>query len=145
MPAATPADVKATLSAFAAVDDAVIRTWLDRAARIVDDSWAEADRSHAQILLAAHYMTQVGLGSGAEAELGAAGALGFKSMRSGSLSLDRGDTKFADRMGGYGETQYGRMFWPLLRANRSGARVTSSGHAPVGCGLDPRIPRWPRC
>lgn len=146
MTPATPADVRATLPAFAAVGDAVIQTWLDRAARVVDGSWAEADQVHAQILLAAHLMTLNGVGTGAEAEMAASGALGFKSMRSGSLSLDRGDAGAGDAaMGEYGSTAYGRQFYPLLRANRGGPRVTASGCAPVCCGLDPRIPRWPLC
>ena len=145
MPAATAADLKALLPAFAAVDDATIDAWLTRAARVVDASWAEDDQAHAQILLAAHYMTLNGLGAGAEAELGAAGALGFKSMRSGALSLERGDASADKSMGEFGLTAYGRQFYPLLRANRGGARVTGSGCAPIGCGLDPRIPQWPLC
>lgn len=145
MPAATPTDLKATLPAFAAVDDATVQRWLDRAARVVDASWAAEDQQHAQILLAAHYMTLQGLGAGAEAEMAASGALGFKSMRSGSLSLDRGDGAADKIMGEFGLTAYGRQFYPLLRANRGGPRVTASVATPLDCGLDPRIPRWPAC
>jgi hypothetical protein len=139
---ATPDLFKSTFTAFAAVDDVPVQYWLDRAARIVTDAWLEADQQHGQMLLAAHYMTLNGLGAGAEAEVAAAGAAGFKSMRSGSLSLDRGDTSANDKMGEYGQTQYGRQFWPLLRANMGGPRITSTGCLPYS-SLDPRIPTWP--
>lgn len=139
----TPAELKALIPAFAAVPDATVQVWLNRAARIVDASWAEADQQHAQILLAAHYMTLNGLGTGAEAELAASGTLGFKSMKSGALSLDRGDSDQFKHMGEYGTTAYGRQFWPLLKANKGGPLITGTGRAIGGCGLDPRIPRWP--
>lgn len=140
----TPAELKALLPAFAAVPDATVQVWLNRAARIVDSSWAEEDQQHAQALLAAHYMTLNGLGSGAEAEMAAAGALGFRSMKSGALSLDHGDGGTTG-MGEFGTTAYGRQFWPLLVANRGGPRITGTGRPLGGCGLDPRIPRWPAC
>lgn len=145
MSAATPADLKALFPAFAAVANEAVQAWLDRAARIVTDAWPEADRKHGKMLLASHYMTVHGLGTGAEAAMAAAGASGFKSMRSGSLSLDRGDTSGTDRMGEYGTTQYGRQFWPLLRIYAGGPRVTGTGTVDGCGGLDPRIPRWPQC
>ena len=143
MSAATPAELKALLPAFAAVADATVQAWLDRAARLVTEAWPDSDRKHGEMLLAAHYMTLNGLGTGAEAEMAAAGASGFKSMRSGSLSLDRGDTSGGDAMGEYGTTQYGRQFWPLLRVYAGGPRVTGTGTIDGSYGLDPRIPRWP--
>lgn len=136
---ATPAELKAMLPAFAAVADATIQLWLNRAARIVDDGWAAEDQQHAQILLAAHYMTLNGLGTGAEAEMAAAGASSFVGMRSGALSLQRGDQAQTAHMGEYGQTQYGRQFWPLLRANRGGPRLTPSGTGPQGIAYDPRL------
>jgi hypothetical protein len=120
---ATAADLKAAFPAFAAVADGQVGYWLTRAARTVDDSWAEADRDHAQMLLAAHLMVTNGLGTGAEAAAAAAGASGFKSMRSGALSLDRGDAP----TDGYASTQYGRQFAALLALNHGGPRVTSTG------------------
>ncbi|WP_426163091.1 DUF4054 domain-containing protein [Sandarakinorhabdus sp. DWP1-3-1] len=125
--------------AFAAVLGATIDFWLTRAARSVDDSWTEGDREYGRQLLAAHLMTEQGLGIGAEAEMAAAGAGGFKSMKSGSLSLDRGDTGVA--AGAYGGTAYGRQFALLLRQNRGGARVTGTG---VVVGVYPfgRMPGW---
>ncbi len=128
--APTAAELQALFPAFAAVETSTIDTWLLRAARIVDESWTEGDFGYGRMLVAAHYMTSVGLGTGAEATAAAAGASGFKSMRSGSLSLDRFDNVSSSAMGEFGTTQYGRMFWPLLRANRGGPRVTPTGTYP---------------
>lgn len=141
---ATPAELKAQFPAFAAVVDATVQAWLDRAARVVDDSWIEADQKFAQMLLAAHLMTLNGLGTGAEAEMAAAGAAGFRSMRSGSLSLDRGDGSAHKHMGEFGQTSYGRQFYPLLQANRGGPRVTATGAVHGEYVYEPRVPRWPR-
>lgn len=137
MTPATPAQLKALFPAFAGVADTMVQAWLDRAARVVDESWAEADQQHAQMLLAAHYMTLNGLGTGAEAEMAAAGASGFLSLRSGALSIERATGRNADpglaKMGEFGQTAYGRQFFPLLKANRGGVRVTSTGELP-SCG-----------
>lgn len=143
MTPATPAELQALFPAFAAVDTSAVQAWIDRAARVVTDAWIEADQKHGQMLLAAHYMTLNGLGSGAEASVAAQGMGGFKSMRSGSLSLDRGDAAARVHMGEYGETQYGRQFWPLLRANAGGPRLARAATGLLDVGLDPRIPRWP--
>lgn len=145
MSTATPAELKAMFPAFAAVQDDTAQAWLDRAARTVTTAWPEADRKHGEMLLAAHLMTLNGLGTGVEAEMAAQGMGSFKSMRSGSLSLDRGEAGDTAHMGEFGATQYGRQFWPLLRANAGGPRVTRSGTLTGGCSLDPRIPRWPQC
>lgn len=125
----TPAGLKAAFPAFAAVANSVITMWLTRAARIVDSSWADDDRAYAQALLAAHYMVEQGLGTGAEAEMAANGASGFKTMRSGSLTLERFDSG-SGAAGGFSGTSYGRQFLPLLRANRGGPRVMGTGTLP---------------
>lgn len=125
----TAAEFKEIFPAFAATADATVDYWIGRAERVVDDSWMEDDRTHATMLLTAHYLTEQGQGTGAEAEAAAAGASGFKTMRSGSLTLER----FADGMakGLYAGTSYGRQFALLLQANRGGPRVTSTGTYPV--------------
>lgn len=129
----TPAGLKAAFPAFAAVANSVISMWLTRAARVVDDSWAEDDRAYAQALLAAHYMVEQGLGTGAEAEMAANGASGFKTMRSGSLTLERFDAPSDAAGGGFSGTSYGRQFLPLLRANRGGPLITGAGTLPSRC------------
>lgn len=138
--APTAADLKAAFPAFAAVDDAPVDYWLTRAGRTVDQSWPDEDGPHAQMLLAAHLLTQQGLGTGAEAEAFAAGATGFRRVRSGSLELERfmkEDTADAD------STAYGRQFAVLLRTIKGGPRVTSTGALPCGTAYGSgRIPGW---
>lgn len=129
----TPAGLKAAFPAFAAVANSVITMWLTRAARVVDSSWADDDRAYAQALLAAHLMTEQGLGTGAEAEMAANGASGFKVMKSASLTLERFDTAAGASGSSFSGTSYGRQFLPLLRANKGGPRVTGTGTLPTGC------------
>ena len=64
-------------------------------------------------------MTLDGFGTGAEAAAAAAGALGFQSMRSGSLSLDRRQAAGASHEPSIlHETTYGRRFLALLKVNQ---------------------------
>ena len=119
----TPGELTATFPALAGVEMARVRFWIDRALRVIDESWAEDDYDFALMLHAAHEMVMTGLGSGAEAEAAAAGASAFRSMRSGSLAIERGDVGAGD----YAATQYGRQFLPLLRRNRAGPRVARAG------------------
>ncbi|MDO9487639.1 MAG: DUF4054 domain-containing protein, partial [Sphingomonadaceae bacterium] len=108
----TPGELIDTFPAFAAVDQWRIQFWIDRAARVVDTTWAPDDFTFATMLHAAHEMVVNGFGAGAEAEAAAGGASGFRSLRSGALALERFDAGDAAR--GYGATQYGRQFLPLL-------------------------------
>lgn len=117
------ADLKAAFPAFAAVEDATIVYWLDRAARVVDQGWPEDDGPHARMLLAAHYLVQAGQGTGAEAEAFAVGAGGFKRVKSGALEVERADAKGGD----LGSTSYGSQFAALQRVIRGGPRVTGTG------------------
>ena len=114
----TPGELIATFPAFAGVETARVQFWIDRAQRVVDDSWAAEDHELALMLHAAHEMVLNGFGSGAEAEAAAAGASAFRGVRSGALALER-DTAAE----GFAATQYGRQFLPLLRRNRAGPRV----------------------
>lgn len=117
--APTPAELKARFPAFASVDDAVVQSALNEAGMQVDDSWvSEADFRLGINLMAAHILTLDGLGTGAEAESAAAGALGFKTMKSGGLTLER----FSAADNGAGGdvlslTTYGRRFLDLLKRN----------------------------
>jgi hypothetical protein len=128
-----PADLKAAFPAFAAVDDSTITYWLDRAARTVDQGWPEDDGPHARMLLAAHLMVQQGLGTGAEAEAYAAGAGGFKRLKSGALEIERGDAG-----GDLASTSYGAQFAALQRSIVAGPRVTGTGFLPDSVGY----PAW---
>lgn len=132
--APTAAELKAAFPAFAAVDDSTVDYWITRANRSVDQTWTEADYTFAIMLLACHMMTINGLGTGAAAEAAAAGASGFKIMRSGALTLERFDNTSAGASAGsgYDATSYGQQFYALLRVNRGGARVTPTGTVPFG-------------
>ena len=120
----TPGELIAAFPAFAGVDQARVQFWIDRAMRVVDESWAEADYDFALMLHAAHEMVLNGIGGGAEAEAAAAGAGAFRSLRSGSLAIERFEV---GGEGAFEATQYGRQFLPLLRRNRAGPRVARAG------------------
>ena len=121
MPYTVPAasDLVARFPAFAGVQNAAVTNAIAEAQTRVDETWLPDDFSIAIMLLAAHTMTLDGLGTGAEAAAAAAGALGFASMRSGSLSLDRRQgTGGAGLPSMLAETSYGRRFLALLKLNQ---------------------------
>ncbi len=115
----SPADLAARFPAFAAVPPAALAGAIAEAQMRVDASWLPGDYPIAIMLLAAHTLTLDGLGTGAEAAAAAAGTLGYSSLRSGGLSLDR-----ARPAGGgaepsmLAETTYGRRFLALLKVNQ---------------------------
>lgn len=119
---------KARFPAFAAVDDAQI----DRALALAnqnaaDGRWDDLNRTEAVMLYAAHVLTIDGFGTGAEAEAAAAGASGFRSIRSGALSLERFDA--AGGSGGIppselASTSYGKRYLALAKLQiGTGARA----------------------
>ena len=69
------------------------------------------------MLYAAHLLTLDGLGTGAEAAMAAAAALGFQSMQSGSLQLTA-RTRTRRGKSVLDETTYGRRFAALLKVNQ---------------------------
>lgn len=120
----TAADFKLRFPAFGSVPDEQIGAALDDAASVADDGWSDADRRKAVMLQAAHDMTQNGIGTGAEAELAKAGALGFTSFRSGQLQLDRSEASAATASGDpLTQTSYGRQLLDLIRRRFSGVMV----------------------
>ena len=130
---ATPALLRAAFPAFAdetAIPDATVQYWIEQAQRSVDASWLEDDRQMGEMLLAAHEMTLNGLGSGGEAEAAAEGLGEYRSIRSGSLSLERFDRGSGSAQGEIGSTSYGRRWLALAKRNRGGARLTPTGVLP---------------
>jgi hypothetical protein len=125
--APTPADLKTAFPAFASVDDAVIQFWLDRAARMVDESWPEGDFAFARELLACHYMMLNKIGVTSTTAI----PDGVTDFKSGGFQV-----KFADKVaesaidGSYQATLYGRQFEPLLMAAKGGPRVVGGGTVP---------------
>jgi len=106
---------------FQAVGTTEINRALTEAARRVDETWTEDDFQEARMLYAAHVLTLDGHGEGAESEIAKAGAMGFRSFRSGSLSLDRSDAGG----GMLGQTSYGLRFLELMRRNCGGPVVAN--------------------
>lgn len=135
----TPPD-KATFTAafpsFAAVADPTYDLWLADAVLVTEplQDCLGARMDMATMLLTAHLLTLAGVGTGAESEMAAQGMSGFKSIRSGSLSLDRGESK--SQGGIYASTSYGQRVWPMLAACLAGPRVTATGCLPTGDGFN---------
>ncbi|MBI1682382.1 DUF4054 domain-containing protein [Caulobacter hibisci] len=120
----------------AVVSDAMVTQALARAARQVDTSWTEGDFAEGQLLYAAAWLTKEGFWPGAEGEAAAAGASGFKVMKSGQLSLERFDNGASS--GGQTDpvlaTGYGQEFATLRFQNVGGPRVTGAGTVPYSGG-----------
>lgn len=138
----TPASLKAHWPAFSAVPDETVQFNIYRAARSVDETWMEGDYTTAIELLACHYLTLAGLGTGTDAQANAQGLAGFTSIRSGSLSLQRAATSASG--GGevpaqYSGSMYGQQFWWLMRQNRASAAIAAYPAAPA----IPIPPGWP--
>lgn len=129
--APTRADLKARFPKFAGVDDAIIDAALAEAARLVDDSWPEADYAPGRLLYAAHVLTLDGFGEGTEAQLNAEGVGDFQSIRLGSLSLSRFSKDAATQTGSatldvWNSTTYGKRFYALA--------LTAVGAGPISTG-----------
>lgn len=125
----TKATFVAIFPAFTAVTDEAYTYWSDRAGRVVNgmvDCLGD-DADHAAMLITAHLLTLQGIGTGTEAEMAAQGASGFKSIKSGTISLERADNTSTAGMGEYGATSYGQQVYPMLRACVAGPRVTGTG------------------
>lgn len=123
----TVADFKLRFSAFGALgeeNDLMVLTALEDAASVADDGWPEADRRMAVMLQAAHRLTVDGVGRGVEAEMAKAGALGFRSFRSGQLQLDRFDPPASSSSANeLDRTEYGRRLQELIRSRFPGILV----------------------
>ncbi len=134
---ADAAALKAAFPKFAAVADPTIEFWLTRARRAVDDSWCEDDRQMGEMLLAAHYLTLEGFGTGAEAQLAAEGMAGMQQIRSGQLALQKSGAMADAAAGSLDSTSYGQRYLELLRQNRGGPRVAPTGALPDALLYEP--------
>lgn len=125
--------------AFAAVTPEAYTYWSTEAVRRIahlEDCLADGMNT-AAMLATAHLLTKAGIGTGTDAQMAAEGASGFKSIRSGSLSLERFDRGSAGSEGGdWATTSYGMELWPMLKACLAGPFVSSTGRLPGGCGFN---------
>lgn len=127
----TIADLKALYPQFAATGDAILTDALDGAASMVDESWPERDFKRARMLYAAHTLELAGHGSSQAASIAASMPLGFRAIRSGSLSFERGQSSASASSdpNRFGETRHGVAFLALLQRVKSGpADMSSAGH-----------------
>lgn len=131
--APTAAEFKSRFPAFVNLAAATIDIALgsSEAALMVDDSWnSQDDFTKGRMLYAAHVLTLDGYGSGAEAQAASAGTLGFRTMKSGQLTLERFSSPSRGSSGGKMDplemTTYGVRFKALLYANRPHALVARS-------------------
>ena len=121
----TAAEFKARLPAFATVDDGVVEEAISEAGNAVDESWIDESEFVQGIRLhAAHTLTLDGHGSGADAKMARAGASGFKTMKSGTLTLEQfGKPNGADDGDTLSTTFYGRRFLERVALNCPGVAV----------------------
>lgn len=139
----TPTTLKAHFPAFAAVADDTVQFNIDRAARSVDTTWTEGDYATAIELLACHYMTLAGLGTGATAAANAHGLDSFKVIKSGQLQLERASASGGAAEGypaAYAGSLYGRQFYDLLAVNKPAVTVAAPA---LPAGVYPPYPWWP--
>lgn len=124
--------------AFAAVTPEQYAFWSGQAVLVTEplEGCLGGRMDLATMLATAHYLCEAGVGTGAESEMAAQGMAGFKSIKSGSLSLDRADSKSAADAGAWGATSYGLRLWPMLKACSAGPRVTGTGAVIGGCGFN---------
>ncbi|WP_257541035.1 DUF4054 domain-containing protein [Sphingobium sp. CFD-1] len=134
----------AVFPSFAAVTDEAYAFWSARAGRIIDpmQSCLGDDADLAAMLATAHYLSQAGIGTGAESEMAAQGASGFKRIKSGTIELERADSASSSDAGEWGATSYGLRLWPMLLACLSGPRVTGTGTLPCGSGYQGGLLPW---
>ncbi len=131
------ADFIAIYPAFTAVSDPAYAHWSTEAVRRIahlEDCLGDGMNTAAMLAIA-HLLTKAGIGTGTEAQMAAEGVTGFKSIRSGSLSLERFDSAGNAGGGDWGTTSYGSELWPMLKACVAGPLVSSTGHLP--CSLGP--------
>lgn len=112
--------------------DQIVTMALTRAARMVDESWTEDDFAEARMLYAAAWLTNEGIGGGAEAQAAASGAANFKVMKSGGLSLERFDKGATGSTDPVLATADGQAFEALRRLNMGGPRVTGGALSATG-------------
>lgn len=130
----TPAIFKTAKPQFADVDDATIQAYIDMAGQLVDTTWTPKGYSSAWIALTCHLMTLDGLGNDAASKGFKAGAAFYSTVRSGALTLSRFRTQAgADRpfQNWLEQTPCGKYYALMLKLNRGGPRVITTGVAPV--------------
>mgnify|MGYP001204610774 CR=1 FL=1 len=131
-------EFKAIFPAFAAVADEAYNFWSAQAVLITEplQDCLGARMDLATMRATAWYLTDAGIGTGAESEMAAQGASGFKRIKSGAIDLEKADATPAQAAGIYGSNSYGVAFYAMIRPCIAGPRVTGTGAVVGGCGFN---------
>ncbi|WP_066770091.1 DUF4054 domain-containing protein [Sphingobium sp. CCH11-B1] len=134
----TKATFIAIFPSFAAVSDEAYDFWSGQAVLITEplQDCLAGQMDLATMRATAWYLTDAGIGTGAESEMAAQGASGFKRIKSGTIELERGDATKAESAGVYGSNSYGVAFFAMIRPCLAGPRVTGTGCVPCGTGFN---------
>jgi len=121
----TPTRFKELKPQFAAVDDAVVQSYIDMASVFVDQSWPEKLYEQGWVAYTCHLMTLDGLGTDAESRSQASGRSQYQSIKSGELTLTRFQREAgeSDYLSWLGQTKCGQYFAVLLKIVKGGPRV----------------------
>lgn len=127
-----PSHLQARYPAFADVASDTIQYWLTDAERMVDTSWTEGDYAPALMALAAHNMALAGLGATSSAATSVAGLpAGVTRIKSADFEATIAESVATAQAGAtLQSTRYGVEFLRLLRVNRGGPRVMTTGAVP---------------
>lgn len=113
--APTTIDLKIRFPEFDAVPEPTLQAILDEAIAQVGDTWVETDRTPAIQYLAAHMLSQQGLGLGGS---GSSARGPIKRRKVGDVETEfAGSGVTAGSRGGYGTTVYGQGYLRILRRN----------------------------
>lgn len=119
--APTPTTFKARYAEFAPVSDDLVQLMIDDSIGEVGDTWIEKDRSRAQMLLVAHWLTVEGEPGRSTTGQGSAGTGLVKRRKVGDVEVEfataGGSSGGSIASGGYGQTSYGQEFMALMRRN----------------------------
>jgi hypothetical protein len=124
----TAAEFKERFPAFAAVPDAAINQAFSEATAYEDETWPDQQTyANGLMLLAAHFLTQQGLGTGVDAIAAANGMSTFQRAKSGTFEFDRGAKTTGSGSDPFKDdlmsTAYGRRWLALAKRLFSGPLV----------------------
>lgn len=127
----TPSRFKMLKPEFSGVDDSMVHVFITMASRFVDNSWTSGDYETAWAAMTCHLMTLEGLGTSTDAEIRRTGGSKVSSIKSGTLSLTfAGSDGASPEIGSldwFNSTPCGSFYYLLLKMNRGGPRLLTSG------------------
>jgi L-aminopeptidase/D-esterase-like protein len=118
-------DFNARFPAFGEYDPDALAACLQEAINTVDTSWRDLDYVPAILYLTAHLLATDNSAEGADIEVGAGtGAIASESFGGMSISYaTNSGAQAAVDSSAYATTSYGRRYYSLLKANKTGPVV----------------------